>query len=232
MAKKQLLSLTTDSTYDGDLFMVIQKAGMSEAKKMLISVPVTKEATDRETADAAIRAGAGLHTDGTFVPVETTSYLKTADFTNAGLSKTIKNAITMLDAAIASTNEIITETIVIEATAPRRLNSEPVAVIECPEGSLINVIECLAYIDYSGGALACGEGVTLDLNYSGGETIGSFTAAFLASEADVYQKMLFEANLAPCPGEDVELYTSADDTNLTSTSDIYLIITYQIHESL
>lgn len=235
MGQKKFLDLATDSTYDAGLYVIVKKDGMPEAKRLTLATVVSDEAATREAADNAIIDGVGLEADATFAPIETSEYLKTADFEDASLDSTVKNALVLLDEAIAVVDEAVSgfsdltnDIIKISSTSQRRLNSEPVTVIDCPEDGVIHVVDCVAFLDYSGGALNCGEGATLDLRYSGGGGIGSWTNGFLTATADTRQKMKFDDNHALIVGDDVELYTSGDDSGGVSTSDIYLYIVYQI----
>jgi len=235
--KKKIHELTTDSTYDGDYFVAVDTADLVESKKMKLSVVVSAEATARANADTAIKAGAGLESDGTLEAIATSTYLRQADFEAASLTKTLKNAAILLDEALADVedrvdgiNSLTTETIVIEGTAPRRLYTEPVTIITCPEGYFINIVDCVGVLDYSGGALNCGTS-DLIIRYADGTDIGTFSNTFLESEADALCKMTPEEHYALKVGENVIVYTTADDTGGASTSDLIFHVTYQIIEA-
>lgn len=229
MAKKRMDNLTTDSTYDGDYFVMVSKAGMPEDKKMKLSVPIAAEAELRDAADDAIRDGVGLEEDGTFTGVAGSAYIKDEDFEGASLAKTVKNGLVLLDDAITgiTENTLRSVTVLVGSTAPRRLASEPVLLLECPEGYIIDVIDAFAYIDYSGGALSCGETDTLDLVYESGGTIGTWTNGFLESGVDLIEKLKKE-NSYRITSADIYLSADTDDSALTSTSDIYINMVYQL----
>jgi hypothetical protein len=228
MAQKRIYELTTDSTYDGDYFVMVSKAGMPEDKKMKLSVPIAAEAELRDAVCDAIIDGVGLETDGTFTGIAGSTFLKDEDFEEAALAKTVKNAIVLLDDAVTAITEntLRSATILIESTAPRRLASEPVLLLECPEGYFIDVIDAFAFIDYSGGALSCGED-TLDLVYESGGTIGTWTNGFIESGVDLIEKIKKGDNYR-ITSANVYLSTDTDDSNLTSTSDIYINLVYQL----
>lgn len=229
MAEKRIYDLTTDSTYDGDYFVMVSKAGMPEDKKMKLSVPIAVEAELRDAADDAIRDGVGLEEDGTFTGVAGSAYIKDEDFEAEALAKTVKNGLALLDEAIAgiTENTLRSVTILVESTAPRRLASEPVLLVECPEGYVIDVVDAFAFIDYSGGALSCGETDTLDLIYESGGTIGTWTHGFIESGVDLIEKIKKGDNYR-ITSANVYLSTDTDDSNLTSTSDIYINLVYQL----
>lgn len=67
---------------------------------------INKTETDaRELNETAIKDTLNLDASFDFTPIETSNYIKTADFKNAGLTVTVYNAMMLLDAAAKSAND-------------------------------------------------------------------------------------------------------------------------------
>lgn len=109
MANKTINQLTAVSSVAATDEMEVQKSGETTTKKATVQQVLATEATARANQDDVIEASVGLKTDGTFDSMNNSWLLRDADFTTGAtdrggatgvLTKTIRNALRLLDAKI------------------------------------------------------------------------------------------------------------------------------------
>ncbi len=241
MANKRVRDLTTNNTYNDDYYVEVDDAGFAEAQKMKLSVVVSDEAAARETQDDTIEAGCGLETDGTYATNELSNYIKAADFVAGGETESLKGADNLLDAKIKDIETILlgignitTRTVTVTHPIASGLFNAPFALLGDPNplvdtefsGYRIIVIDAWARIDYKAPAIDVGSD-TLNLRYSNGTTIGTWTNAFYESTADGTQKCLLADNVNVPDISCIQLYCASNDTGST-LSDFYITIVYTL----
>lgn len=233
---KRIKDLDETGSVDLDGFLGVDKAGWSEALKLKLQTLYNYIATQFGAADTAIKTGAGLNTNGTLTPPSGAAYVTSAAFTAAALDVNLKNGLKLLDAkcyALANAIGGATQTTFvvkkINHNSQRLLNSNPITLIGNPGADkTINIIGCVAWLDYAGGALNCGSS-TLDIRYTGNASvICSFSNAFLESGVDAFQKAVPATQTPMFASDSVQVYCGSNDTGGTSTSDIYIAIFYNV----
>ena len=240
MANRRITELTNQGTFDGSLYVEVDDAAFPETKKMTLDILIGEEETAREDQDDVIEAGAGLETDGTYDPDDTTNYIRTADFVAEGITASLKNADFLLDKKLAEVEAdalgagTVTKTTVTVATpSPNGLHSVPYNLLGHPiadtdfTGYRIKVIDAWARIDYSTAAIEVGTDV-LVLRYSDGTQIGTWTNGFYESAADAVQSCKLDDNINIPTGGDsscIQLYC-ASDSGGGSNSDFYISLIY------
>lgn len=125
-----------------DMFII------EEANGTLRSVSKTDlegvEIAARSSADTQIIDGVGLNVDGSYPAAESSNFIKSADFTNAGLGVSIGNALKLLDGAVHlySNQQYITQQLHVEAGAILTLKETPVLLVAAPSNDVfVDVLE-------------------------------------------------------------------------------------------
>lgn len=238
MANKRIIDLTEDGSYDGDNYIEVDQAGNPESYKQKVSVIVNEEATDRADQDDVIEAGCGLETDGTYDADDTTNYIRTADFSAAGYTESLKEADHLLDTqikanadAIAGQQVMTTITVTCASPNAQGLNAVPYTLLSASGLSSDSyvLVDVIAQLDYSGGQIDVSNN-PLVLRYSGGTEIGEWTYQFYQGSANAMQKIKFNDNVDVALGEAIELYCAANDGGVGSTSDIVVTFVYVLVE--
>lgn len=75
---QRVRDLTTQTTYDGSAYTIIDKVGYTTSKKISLSVLTGTEATARKQNDTITRRGVGLTDAGNYQPDDASNYITTA----------------------------------------------------------------------------------------------------------------------------------------------------------
>jgi hypothetical protein len=75
---QRVRDLSTQSTYDGSAYTILDKAGWTTSKKISLNTLTSVESNLRKSNDTITRRGVGLSDAGTYIPDDATWYLTTA----------------------------------------------------------------------------------------------------------------------------------------------------------
>ena len=104
MADELIRNLTDEPAPTGSMRLVIDDTSYTEAHSVTKDNLFADEITARESADDEIASSVGLNTDYSYKPIETSQYIKSSDFVNAGVTASVNGACELLDAAIYAMN--------------------------------------------------------------------------------------------------------------------------------
>jgi len=80
MADSRIKDLaTTQTTYDSNVYIQVDKQGLTEAKKMTLATVISQEASTRTSEDLKTRTGSGLDSSGDYVPDQNATYINNAN---------------------------------------------------------------------------------------------------------------------------------------------------------
>ena len=234
MANKRTIDLTTESSVTNGMYMLVDDASFIEAKKATVEEVTEIERTARVAQDDAIEAGAGLDADGSFSPDAGSRYFTAADFVAAGYTENIRRALRLLDTQIyanasAIDGILVTVTRVLTVAEINTLYSVPVVLVDTSAWAanlLIDVIDCVAWINW--GSVAWTTAKTLDIGYTGGADIMTFTNAFVVAVADTFQKATPTDNAAMKIGDVEVRFDAANPTAPPGDSEITIYLSYRI----
>jgi len=216
---------------ENDIYLECDKTSFTEAKKITTTQICEVETTRATTAEDTIEASTGLNTDGTYVSLSTSNYLKAADFAAAGLAENQSNADLLLDAKIKETELIDTGWIEFNYTEIISLRTTKQLLIAAPGANKYIVVEkVLGFNDFNTAAFDNGTD-TLNVEYDSGQLIVQWPQTFIESAADLYQEAAKNAADTPINilNEAVYLRTSSADPTLGNAGSlIYIKLFYRI----
>lgn len=258
MANKLISELTAKADPIGEDLMEVQDAYENVTKRSTITQVTSVEAAARAAQDNVIEAGAGLNANGTFVANDLTAntwFLRAADFTTgttdrAGATgsivpQSIVGALRLLDGRLYATwslvsgisSDFVVTQVKLSSLQSRNLNNGGagytiIPAIDPPptDDYFFNIIDAVAWNDFNTAAMNYGAD-TMNLFYAtaSGTTIGSWTAGFLNSAADLIQKWTHVDNYAMVKNQAVKVWApTQNDATGTYTGNIYLRLVYQV----
>ena len=195
MANKRINDLTNSASVLNSYVMEVDDGTFIESKKATVEVITQIERDARIAQDNVIEAGAGLNADGTYTAPAGSGYMTSADFTAAGYTENIYNGLRLLDTQIQANTAAISSILV---TVQRELSvaeintlfSVPVVLVDTSAfavNKLVDVIDCVAWIDYGSAAWDIGTD-TLNIGYASAANIMTFPDTLVEAVADRYVK--------------------------------------------
>lgn len=169
MANKKISELTAVASVAATTEMEVQVSGETTTKKATVTQVLAVESTPRAAQDDAIEAGVGLNTDGTYVTLANSWFLRAADFVAgmtdrsgivANVTQSIANALRLLDAKLYALSQSIiavywTRDGDLEILSPMNANDE-VQAATCAFGGVAE--DDYVSINKSGAILMHGKG--------------------------------------------------------------------------
>lgn len=207
-----------DST---DLFIIEDVNG--NLRSMTYENLIGDEAADRESADTAIQAGAGLGIDGSYTPPTGTNYINSAAFVDAGYSASQANALKLLDTAIYNVNGkiFLSEQVAVTSAELLKIKDTPKTVISAPAaGIFIDPQEVIG--NYVKGTTDYTHTTNpLIVKFNGGDTLFTFSQNFLTSGNRI-EKANPSFNVSMDTATAIELYSDTEPTGGDGTLDLFL----------
>lgn len=99
---QRVRDLSTQSTYDGSAYTILDKSGWTTSKKISLNTLTSVESNLRKSNDTITRRGVGLRDNGTYDPDDATWYLTTALMAGYDTAS-VQTAIHMLDSILHKT---------------------------------------------------------------------------------------------------------------------------------
>jgi len=235
MANKRINDLTNSASVLNSYVMEVDDGTFVESKKATVEVITQIERDARIAQDNVIEAGAGLNADGTYTPPAGSSYMTAAAFVAAGYTENMFNALRLLDIQIqANTADIasilLTTTRVLTVAEINTLYSVPIVLVDTSlfaANVIVDVIDCVAWINYTAPAWTTAK--TLDIAYSGGADILTFTNGLVVSAADAFQKATPIDNAVMSVATDVVArFDAANPTAPPGGSEITIYLSYRL----
>jgi hypothetical protein len=232
---KRTHQLTEQASVDLASSILNDKVGWAKSKRLLLQTLYNYVETEFTDADDDIIEGAGLEADASYAAPAGCTYITAGAFVAAGIDPNINNATKLLDTALGSLASIVggssavtTRIVKIQSPEQRSLFSNPINLISAPGANkMINILKVVGWLDYSGAAMNYGTD-TLNIRYATGPTtICELQNTWLESGADAYEVAVPTDNTVPKVNSAIQAGTATqNDATGTSTSDIYLAITY------
>jgi len=235
MANKRIIELTTENSVTNDMYIAVDDSGFAETKKATVEEVTEIERTARQVQDNVIEASCGLNADGSFTPPAASNYMTAADYAAAGLTENLLNGMLLLDAHIYEYDvELIVREVELSVAQINTLYSLPVTLVDISTlgaNVVIDVIDAVAWIDWGSVAWNVGS-QTLDIGYTTGADILTFTEAFVESNANLVQKATPTDNAAMSKGKNVVArFASSNPTAPPGDSKITISISYRLIET-
>ena len=238
MANKRINDLTTEASVTDSMYVEVDEPGFAESKKATIEEITEIERTARQAQDDVIEASVGLNADGSFTPPAASNYLKAADYLAAGYNENILNGLRLLDNQVYANaldigSTLITVERVLTVAEINTLFTVPVVLVNTvgwAAGWLPDVIDCVAKITYSAPVWTTAE--TLDIGYTGGADILTFTNGLVVSGANALQKATPIDNAAMTVANIEARFPTTNPTAPPGASEITIYLSYRIIETI
>jgi hypothetical protein len=221
-----LLDPIGDNAVSDDYVVMIDDPDFLETKQTTVAGLNYIENARAEGVENAIIAGAGLETDGSYAAPNTTSFLTTQDFVDAGLAETHSNALILLDAAIKGVDD---KTACFEKTFTAAeiltLDTVPVQFLPAPTpGYIYDLVHIYGWVTFNTTAYISVAHKPIVLRFNG-------TIIPLASMPEIFLESAGTAYFKGAVLNDVELVSSAieiycDGAITTGDSEIALVACY------
>jgi hypothetical protein len=242
MPNSDIANLSAVATVTNADEMELQVLGEVITKKCSVAQLTQVEATARAVQDDVIEAGAGLNTNGTMPSLTNAWYLRDADFAvgftdrggaDVNVTASIVNALRALDAKIYASvvqlnSAIKSVTVYCSAADILACNAVPKILIEAPYGSVIELISVSGVAIFGTAAYESGtDGFVV--RYTGGNSMFTFTNAFVETAANMAEKAIPTASTTLSIETGVELYCATAPA--TGDGQYYINITYSLRQT-
>lgn len=201
MADELIRNLTDEPAPTGSMRLVIDDTSYTEAHSVTVDNLFADEITARESADDEIALSVGLNTDYSYKPIETSQYIKSSDFVNAGVTASVNGACELLDAAIYAMNNKLFLEIFYNFTNAQLLaiNTTPITIYASVVGYFVNCHDVIGKHNFDTSAFTDDVNI-LDANKSldfkvDNIKIASLPFALLSATQDTIYKGKVEENV-------------------------------------
>ena len=193
MAYVRIYDLTDEPIVSTSWRVAIDDLSFADTHSCTILALLEPEATVRENNDDTIAAAVGLDANYAYDPIETSNYITSKKFVDAGLTASHRSADELLDAKIFELEGSLFLRLIFSLTNAQLLaiNATPVTIYAAIGGYVFNLINLMGKHVYAAAAFVTGgDDLTLQMN---GVTIGTIDqAAFVATEDFITRGVVLE----------------------------------------
>jgi len=232
---KRINDLTQETTVTDGMFVEVDDPSFIQSKKATVEEITETERTARIAQNNVIEAGAGLNADGTYTPPAGSGYMTAADFLAAGYTENMYNGLRLLDNQIqvntaAISSILLTVSRTLSVAEINTLYTVPVVLVDTSAfaiNKLVDVIDCVAWIDYGSSAWDIGTD-TLNIGYASAANIMTFPDTLVEAVADRYVKATPIDESVMSLATDVVVRLSTSNPVAVGDSEITINISYRI----
>lgn len=221
MTKISELTAKTSPLASTDLFLIEDSDG--NLLKVEKSELMAEEESARENGDTAIIDGVGLNADGTYTPPGGANFIKASDFTTAGESVNVSNAVKLLDVAIKSVSDqlYLTEQVAVTSAELLDIKDTPKTAIAAPAAGIFpDLLEAFAL--YTKGTIDYTHTTNPLILRMNGVTLATFSQSLLTS-GDAFEKADINLLARIATATAVQLYSGTEPTTGDGTLDLTLM---------